>query len=220
LPHCPSQREPRGLRPIDSHHDPSIIRHVSLALLNHFRLAGFCSRPANGTIVEGRGDGLADNEEDRGGWTAAAALDQAACSDKIAADRLARAYVDEETGQRGYLLTGDPAFLQPYRAGRADAVTLEAELKTRLAGDQLARQPLAEVVEAEYTWRTDAAEPEIAARGQDALPSSELLATARNGKRLFDALRVQLELLQARTKDLDSPGAQPHLTSAAWSPTL
>ncbi|PIK73658.1 hypothetical protein CS379_07200, partial [Methylobacterium frigidaeris] len=42
--------------------------------------------------------------------------------------------LDSETGQRGYLLTGDPAFLVPYTAGQAriaaELPVLEGELRT------------------------------------------------------------------------------------------
>ena len=36
-----------------------------------------------------------------------------------ASDQLLAHLVDQETGERGYVITGDPAFLQPYEEGRA-----------------------------------------------------------------------------------------------------
>lgn len=46
-----------------------------------------------------------------------------------------RAITDAESGQRGFLITGDQAFLEPYE-GRADVVAAElARLRSRLAGE-------------------------------------------------------------------------------------
>jgi len=121
---------------------------------------------------------------------------------QAAADQLAEAYVDEETGQRGYLLTGHPVFLQPYRSGRTHAAALHAYLATLLTEDPQVRRLLAQVIKAEARWRTQAAEPEIAARQRGPIPAAAMLPLAENGRRLFDALRVQLARLQARTTAL------------------
>src|SRR5581483_840914 len=42
--------------------------------------------------------------------------------------------VDQETGERGYLLTGQNAFLQPYDAGRGRTEALLGRLERRLRG--------------------------------------------------------------------------------------
>ena len=82
--------------------------------------------------------------------------------DDVAA--LGRAYVDQETGQRGFLLTASNTFLDPYNEGKADADRLVAGLRNNLAGDAEATQLLAAVVAAGEDWTTQAAEPQIAAR--------------------------------------------------------
>lgn len=117
-------------------------------------------------------------------------------------NQLAKAYVDEETGQRGYLLAGEPIFLQPYHLGRIHAVALQARLKTLLAEDPQAQRILAHVIGAHQRWLTQAAEPQIAARHKGPIPADTLLPLALTGKRLFDVLRVQLGRLQARTTAL------------------
>ncbi len=43
--------------------------------------------------------------------------------------------VDQETGQRGFVLTGDEAFLAPYRDGGARFATTLAALRHDFAGD-------------------------------------------------------------------------------------
>ncbi len=49
----------------------------------------------------------------------------------VAAEHAARvraAYADQETGERGYLITGEADFLQPYTQGTADARTVTSQL--------------------------------------------------------------------------------------------
>jgi signal transduction histidine kinase len=42
---------------------------------------------------------------------------------------------EAETGQRGYVLTGEPAYLAPYHGARADVAALSLRLRELLAGD-------------------------------------------------------------------------------------
>lgn len=56
-----------------------------------------------------------------------------------AARSLDRAIQDAERGQRGYLITGDIAYLEPYRSGARDAPILLAKLTT-LTADNPAQQ--------------------------------------------------------------------------------
>src|SRR4051794_1200054 len=51
------------------------------------------------------------------------------------AQALDRALQDAERGQRGFLITEDPVFLEPYRNGARDARPLLAKLQELLTGD-------------------------------------------------------------------------------------
>lgn len=112
---------------------------------------------------------------------------------------LLTAYVNQETGQRGFLLTGDDRLLQPYTAGRASAVRLQAQLMTLTAHDAASRSLLRDVASAGQAWQQQSAEPEIAARRQGPLPQSQLVQFVDRGKVLFDALRTRFDDLDART---------------------
>ncbi len=145
------------------------------------------------------------------GTTLAARLEVASAQDQLhsrwrpaqsAALDLEAAFVDQETGQRGFLLTGDPSFLAPYLRGARSATHLEGQLRRLLATDATAEQRLAAVSAAAFAWRLQAAEPEIAARRQAPLPASAVDATALRGKELFDILRGHLAALMARTNTL------------------
>lgn len=116
-----------------------------------------------------------------------------------AAADLTTAYVDQETGQRGYLLTGDDDFLEPYESGARDVARLQAELAGELAGNPRARAALDGVRRAGEAWQTGAAEPEIALRRSGPIPPEQAVAVGRDGKALFDALRVELDALEERT---------------------
>src|SRR5690606_38930981 len=59
----------------------------------------------------------------------------------VTASHAARLKIDMETGLRGYLLTGEQAFLQPYTSGRSDIDNEMTRLRELLDGrpEQLAR---------------------------------------------------------------------------------
>ena len=105
---------------------------------------------------------------------------------------LGKTYVDQETGQRGFMLTADQAFLEPYAAGKAGSDRLVAELRASMAGDGEASRRLNAVVAAAENWVTQAAEPQIAARRTGSIPPDQLEAMTLSGKRLFDQLRARL----------------------------
>lgn len=113
---------------------------------------------------------------------------------------LSLAYLDQESGARGYLHTGDPGFLEPYRSGLARATRLQARLSTLVGEDAQAERLLGQVVVAGRTWRTEAAEAEIAARRAGPVPVAELERHESVSETLFDRLRGRLKALQARTE--------------------
>lgn len=117
---------------------------------------------------------------------------------------LARAYVDQETGQRGFLLTGNPAALELYAAGSANVDRLEPELRRELAGTQYADELLPlfdDELATAATWQARA-EPQMAALRAGPVGRSELDQMALDAKVLFDKLREQFRALNARLDDL------------------
>jgi CHASE3 domain sensor protein len=111
---------------------------------------------------------------------------------QMSADRLTKAYVDQETGQRGFLLTGAAVFLEPYRTGQSAAAAAVTELKSLLSREQKATGLVGAVEAAALEWRTKAAEPGIAARGPGPIPPDRLQSFAASDKVLFDKLRAGL----------------------------
>jgi signal transduction histidine kinase len=124
-----------------------------------------------------------------------------------AALRLSNAFVNEETGVRGYALTGQAQFLAPYRSGRRDERASLAALR-RLApmGEDPQVRTDADAVEAAAArWRARYAAPGIARVARGARLSS---AASRTGKRLFDNVRANLARQQANLARVRADGRQ------------
>lgn len=112
--------------------------------------------------------------------------------------RLETALVNQETGIRGYGLTGIPEFLAPYRQGVADQKAHTRSLEELLDGDTARLHDLASVQEAVDGWQETVAEPVAAAPA--GTPSPQEAERLANGKTAFDRIRVALENQQERLR--------------------
>lgn len=119
-----------------------------------------------------------------------------------ATSALARAYVDQETGQRGFVWTGQSAFLDPFESGQQASRDLETRLAQLLADDPEALRRLAAVQAAGDLWQDTSALPGIGARRSGPVEGAAGLAMATEGKRLFDQLRQRLDELRQRVDQL------------------
>jgi serine phosphatase RsbU (regulator of sigma subunit)/CHASE3 domain sensor protein len=111
------------------------------------------------------------------------------------AGQLRAAYLDMETGVRGYEITADPAFLQPYEVGSRTAADLETEIVAVANPDPTLARDLSLVTTMGTRWLREVAEPTIAARrtsGVDPVPREQSVT----GKALFDDLRVSIDQLE------------------------
>lgn len=80
------------------------------------------------------------------------------------ANALLRTAIDAETGERGYVITGQEDFLRPYHDALPPIETHLAELRTLVADNPEQLQRIDELEHTFTEWREQAAEPEIAAR--------------------------------------------------------
>ncbi|MFI5508232.1 CHASE3 domain-containing protein [Mycobacterium sp. NPDC051804] len=103
--------------------------------------------------------------------------------------QLQAALRDQETGVRGYVITGNPRFLEPYVAGQEAEDTAATALRQRLSGNDDLLADLTAIETAVEQWRTSYAQPVIArvSPGRH-YPLSE--AEADSGKAQFDNLRT------------------------------
>ena len=99
------------------------------------------------------------------------------------------AMVNQETGLRGYLVTRDPRFLEPYTQGSADLQALDEQLAGWSAGDPELAAEVVRLQEAEWAWINGWALPLLDSQ-PDRADGPRLAALLLEGKRLFDAYRV------------------------------
>ncbi|MBB3601021.1 diguanylate cyclase (GGDEF)-like protein [Mycolicibacterium sp. BK556] len=118
---------------------------------------------------------------------------------------LSRAYVDQETGQRAYMLTGNVIALELYEAGVAAANRLAPELHRELAGMTYADELLTvyeQELAAAAVWNEQAAVPQIAAIRTGSVERAQLDQMVLEGKLLFDKLRERFRALNAQIDTL------------------
>jgi diguanylate cyclase (GGDEF)-like protein len=101
------------------------------------------------------------------------------------------AMLDQETGIRAYLATGESQFLEPYRKGLSNVAVADTALFP-LTRDQELAPDVFQLFLAQDRWVESWAQPQIQAAAQKAYaPDSLALVRALNrGKVVFDAYRV------------------------------
>lgn len=109
--------------------------------------------------------------------------------------------VDEETGVRGYALTGDKSFLVPYQGGKSRTAADVRTLTALVAGDRDLSQALAASVSDQVAWEQEGAAPLIAARNAGGLTAAAAVASTGVGKADFDRVRGDLHRMQTLVGD-------------------
>ncbi|HWH09578.1 MAG TPA: ATP-binding protein [Solirubrobacteraceae bacterium] len=123
----------------------------------------------------------------------AVVLDQIAPA-QLADLSLQHSLVDEETGIRGYLLTGEADFLALYRSGVAGESSAYAQLTKLDHGGAKDFAPLVSAVASSAaTWRAAFVDPALATHGRTAV----LLATSPPGRARFAVVTVALGRLRS-----------------------
>jgi serine phosphatase RsbU (regulator of sigma subunit)/CHASE3 domain sensor protein len=114
-----------------------------------------------------------------------------------ASNKLLASLVDQETGERGFVITGDRKFLQPFTAAQ-QAVQADITQIGSLAGDDATVKASLAAVSAQYQeWLTKSAQPEIAARQAGNVAGADTLVDNENGQQLFQTLRSKVTALQS-----------------------
>ncbi|MEV7956740.1 ATP-binding protein [Streptomyces sp. NPDC087532] len=126
--------------------------------------------------------------------------------------QLQNALLDQETGVRGYALTGDSTFLRPYEAGMRDEKLRLARVRALVGNEQPFARDLDRIAAAAREWRSLHAEPLVAAVRQDG-PASESSAPIRRSNREFDTLR-RLYATQQAHLDVARDRARADLSTA------
>lgn len=126
------------------------------------------------------------------------------------ADAILETMLNAETGQRGYLITGEDPYLDPYTKARA-SIDQNIERFATLTVDNLEQQRLVPELQARVTKRLEILEQGIETRRTQGFEGARSIITSGIGRAEMNAVRqliaqmsqIELDLLAARTKDAD-----------------
>ena len=119
----------------------------------------------------------------------------------VVANRLERIIVDAESGQRGYLLTGQEEFLQPWQAAQAAFPDAAATLKRLLTGNAEQTARAGRISQAMTSYLQDYSIPLVQAARRD-LAAARSVAATEEGERRTDAMRAEFDSLVSAEKQL------------------
>lgn len=113
------------------------------------------------------------------------------------AQELLNLIVDMETGQRGYLITGDPVFLEPYHLALDVWRQKMQSLSTQVSDNPPQVERLKRIDDIHKTWLKESGEKEIMQRnlvnkGEADMQSVVYLTQQQTGKQLIDKIRKEI----------------------------
>lgn len=108
---------------------------------------------------------------------------------------------DAETGQRGYIITGDEAFLEPYQAGSTNVHAVVKELR-ELTADNPNQQKRIDEAEPLITAKLAELKQTIDLRKKGSLEETTKIVRSGEGKKIMDNLRVILAEMDREERDL------------------
>jgi signal transduction histidine kinase len=118
----------------------------------------------------------------------------------LAANRLERLVIDLETGERGFLITGEERFLEPWNAARSTVPRASGELE-RVVVVPVQKRRVQSIVEDINSYLRDYSTPllDSARRGD---PSARSVTTIEEGKLRVDRIRAEFDELLTAEQDL------------------
>lgn len=140
----------------------------------------------------------------------------------LAARDLRTALVDQETGVRGFVITGDPDFLAPYDRGQTAELVAKAALEPLAARDPAIGEAFERFRLAADAWQSTYAAPAVerTIAGESEAARSEAIQV--EGRTLFEEVRASIDGLEqelaaqrdAAVVDLDAAAAR------VWTVTI
>lgn len=115
---------------------------------------------------------------------------------------------DLETGQRGFLISGDEAYLQPYQEARRVLDEQFRVMREGLAGEPLAEEPVERLADLLHE-RVRLAERNVELRRSGRFDSVSDMDSLAAGKRVMDAVRAEFDtLVQLRADGINRISAE------------
>ena len=113
-------------------------------------------------------------------------------------DAFTIAMINQETGLRGYLLTGRGTSLEPYQSGKQTLDVVISRMNGLIPAGTEASHLFSDAVTAARAWQTNIAEAAIHTASVPATrPDAVRLEAEDTGKRLFDNFREKLAAIEA-----------------------
>lgn len=118
---------------------------------------------------------------------------------QLLVSQIGKDIIDRETGQRGFIITGDEEFLEPYEQGNILLNIHVKELRILLEGDEVNLEILQLVDDSQKDWTEKAGIPEIQARrvvneNPNTLVDAAALLKDRTGKSILDNIRDEFSI--------------------------
>ena len=120
--------------------------------------------------------------------------------------------IDAETGQRGFIITGDDRYLEPYDRALAQIAPLANRLRA-LVSDSAVQQRRVDRLEYGVALKLAELHATVQARRTHGLEAARAMVLRDEGKRTMDDVRaVVAEMRAAESELLDQRNAQAHAT--------
>ena len=130
---------------------------------------------------------------------------------QVQTQQLRTALLDQETGVRGFALTGEVRFLEPYQSGQADEQRAERDLHESIGQyNAEAQRSIDTITAGAEQWRRTIADPIIASPKQ-----SDAAQVFSQSKQVFDVLRGEIDELD-RQVEHERQMARDELNAATW----
>jgi len=147
------------------------------------------------------------------------------------AQKLQKLVVDAETGQRGFIITGDESFLEPYNEGITGFNSL-IRVEKQLVSDNPSQVQRLEKIQLLFDeWKLKAAQPEIAAArdyfesfdiepGSTEFSNVSQLLKNKTGKNILDNIRDEFTIFIQIENDLKDERLSKVTTTSIFTETL
>jgi PAS domain S-box-containing protein len=114
-----------------------------------------------------------------------------------ALQRLLATAVDAETGQRGFIITGREAYLEPYDRARAEIAAALAQVHALTASDPVQQDDIERLRSLTELKLAELAEA-IRLRRESGFPAAQALVMTNTGKQTMDAMRAAVSQMRNR----------------------
>lgn len=112
-----------------------------------------------------------------------------------ALDRLLIAIDDTETGHRGFVITGDSAYLEPHIQGAVRAKELMAQLRSLVASDSVQRSSMEDLARA-ATRKIEHSQRGVETMVRDGPAAARQVVASGEGRRYMDEVRAGVAAMQ------------------------